>query len=226
MTHERKGTLGHCLTKPARASLQQQDSLPDCGTLVVDLFHFLPPLFFRKSVPDTHWKHFPVAIGKQGFCQGGVLGSEVAWQDTGNYLPRSLGKEVALATKDLQMIDPPAVPSSSSCLTQNRSRYPLHGPTATGLLWPLPFSSSLSLATLPQLLFIFRRFLELVKVISTLRPCTVICLESLSFRSLPDVFLLVLLPVESTVGQKSQDHRGHILPALFTTVLLNFSGHR
>ena len=37
-----------------------------------------------------------------------------------------------------------------------------------GLLWLL---ISLSMAMLPQPLYIFRRFLELVKVISTLRPC-------------------------------------------------------
>ena len=49
------------------------------------------------------------------------------------------------------------------------------------------------------------------------------CLESPSLRSLPDVFLFALwVSVESTVGQKSQDHPGHVLlPAASMTVLLN-----
>lgn len=91
-----------------------------------------------------------------------------------------------------------------------------------GLLWPLPSPHLFPWLRCPSYSSSLGGSLNLSRSFPP-QGLACICLESLSFRSLPDVFLLVLwVSVESTVGQKSQDHRGHILlPALFTTVLLN-----
>ena len=57
------------LTKPSPGkSSAGRTPCPGRGGIhgLPSLLLFAHWLFFRKSVPDTHWKHFPMALGKQG----------------------------------------------------------------------------------------------------------------------------------------------------------------
>ena len=164
----------HCLWPNLPGQVfSRQDSLPDHGTHDRrSLLLFALWLFFRKSVPDTHWKHFPMAVGKQGSARARAwLWSSLVTQETTFHV--HLERRWHLATKAI------FINIGSSCWNLSRfflshtEQKPMFSawPTWLACSGPYLLLISLSLAMLPQLLYIFRWFLKLVKVISTLRPC-------------------------------------------------------
>lgn len=132
---------GHCLwPNLPGASLQQQDSLPDRGTRGRgSLSLFALWLFFRKSVPDTHWKHFPMAIGKQGSARARAwLWSSLVTQETTFHV--HLERRWHLATKGIFINDRILLLKSFQVLPVSRRTEAdiLCTAHVAGLLWPLP----------------------------------------------------------------------------------------